>query len=593
MLDSANDGTNIGFLLSSALMTGRALMRLLRLPLTVLTAGIAIIIFAPGPAFADSEPSGTSGAHESEHSAISTRAQPERDRPARADASRELPAQNSSVPAATKSRSNHPDPTDRDERSKAPASSEAAPSPAGVSRFSRVTASRATKVPDRPKPPALAEKTPRTTTPAEARAVEPAAENANNAPNSMPANISKSDAAQTRLPQPDTARVVVPIAQPEATRAVVPAAASPTAIAKADTAAGSTAAHAPTLLGFVTGLIFGAFTQLERLLTGPPTVPAGSSVTVRSSTLEIAPGVVVPADWYFPAGGPPERMILLQHGFFAIGPMYSDTAATLAETTHSVVVAPTLTSNPLADGGLWVNGVGMQQAIARLFVGDRTALTASALAAGYARQYGLPAGAATLPTQFALAGHSAGGALVSGAAGYLVSYGAADDLAGVVLLDAVTTSDQLSGALAKLNAYQQQTGRYIPVREIGSPPNLWNFISNVDMALFQARPDHFGGVVLSGGVHTDSMGGASAVSEFLVRLVAGFPLPQNSLALRQLSAQWLNDWFAGNTTAGDNLAPGTTLTIATANGTAVGTVIGTPAPEPTSVTPNDMVLTAS
>lgn len=421
------------------------------------------------------------------------------------------------------------------------------------------------------------------------RAIDPAAENA---PTSMPANISKSDAARAQLPQPRTAPVVAPVAQPQSTLTAVPAVSSPTTTARAHATTQTNPTPAPTLLGVVTGLIFGAFTQLERLLTGPPTVPAGSSVTVRSSTLEIAPGVVVPADWYFPAGDPPERMILLQHGFFAIGPMYSNTAATLAESTDSIVVVPTLTSNPFADGGLWVNGVGMQQAIARLFVGDRTALTSSAMAAGYDKQYSL-AGDAPLPAQFALAGHSAGGALVSGAAGYLVSYGAADDLAGVLLLDAVTTGDQLSGALAKLNAYQQQTGRYIPVREIGSPPNLWNFISNVDAALSQARPDHFGGLVLSGGVHTDSMGGGSAVSEFLVHLVAGFPLPQNSLALRQLSAQWLNDWFSGNTTDGDNLAPGTTLTIATANGTAVGTVIGTPAPAPTSVAPSGTVLTAS
>lgn len=570
-------------------------MRLLRLPMTVLTAGIALIVFAPGPAVADSEPSGTTGAHESEHSAISTRpstistrAQPERDVPARADDRRELHSHNSSVPAATKSRSKHAGPTVRDERSTAPAASEATPSSAEASRSSRLTVSRAAKLPDTAKPPSPVEGTPRITKLAEVRSVEPPAENA---PASTSANIAKSDTAHARLPR--TAKVVVPVAQPESTLAAVPVTSSSMTTAQAHAVAASTPAPAPTLLGVVTGLIFGAFTQLERLLTGPPTVPAGSSVTVRSSTLEIAAGVVVPADWYFPAGDPPERMILLQHGFFAIGPMYSDTAATLAEDTHSVVVVPTLTSNPFADGGLWVNGAGMQQAIAELFVGDRTALTSSAMAAGYDRQYGLPAGAATLPAQFALAGHSAGGALVSGAAGYLVSYGAAGDLAGVLLLDAVTTGDQLSGALDKLNAYQQQGGRYIPVREIGSPPNLWNFISNVDMALSQARPDHFGGVVLSGGVHTDSMGGGSAVSEFLVRLVAGFPLTQNSLALRQLSAQWLGDWFAGNTSAGDNLVPGTTLTITTADGTAVGTVIGAPAPEPTSVAPNETVLTAS
>lgn len=503
-------------------------MRLARLPATVLTGGIAMIVLAPGPAFADSGPSGTTRAPRSEHSAISTRAQAKRDVPTRLDDKRERRARNSSAPAATNPRSTRADPTHREERSLTSAASEAKPSPAAVSRSAKVT---------------------------------------------------RSDSAFARLPH--TARVVAPVAQPESTLAAVPAVSRPVTTTKAGAAAGTVPGHAPTLLGVVTGLIFGAVTHLERLLAGPPTVPAGSSVTVRSSTLEVATGVVVPADWYFPAGSAPERMILLQHGFFAVGAMYSDTAASLAEDTHSVVVVPTLTSNPFADSGLWVNGVGMQQAIARLFVGDRTALTSSAIAAGYDRQYGLRAEDAMLPAQFALAGHSAGGALVSGTAGYLVSYGAADDLAGVLLLDAVTTGGQLSGALAKLNAYEQQTGRYIPVREIGSPPNLWNFISNVDTALSRSRPGHFSGVVLSGGVHTDSMGGGSAVSEFLVHLVAGFPITQNPLALRQLSGQWLNDWFAGTTSVDDNLVPGTTLTIATTNGTAVGTVIGPSLPEPT------------
>lgn len=343
-----------------------------------------------------------------------------------------------------------------------------------------------------------------------------------------------------------------------------------------------TAAPTRTLLGVVTGIIFGVFTELERLLTGPASAPAGSNVTVRSSTLQIASGISVPADWYFPTGDPPQRMILLQHGFFAIGAMYSDTAAALAEKTDSIVVMPTLTSNPFADGGLWVNGVGMQQAVARLFVGDRASLTASALAAGYAQHYHLAVADARLPAQFVLAGHSAGGALVSGAAGYLVDYGAATDLVGVLLLDAVTTGDQLSGALATLATYEQQTGRYVPVQEIGSPPNLWNFISNVNSALSQARPDQFDGVVFSGGVHTDSMGGGSAISELLVHLLAGSPEPQNPLALRELSVQWVNDWFEGDVDNDDNLPPGSTVSVTTPRGTAVGTVIGTRRPAPVS-----------
>jgi hypothetical protein len=347
-------------------------------------------------------------------------------------------------------------------------------------------------------------------------------------------------------------------------------------VTAASLATATVSAPRPTLIGTITAVIFGVFTALERLLTGPPTVPAGSNVTVRTSSLVVG-GIRVAADWYYPASDePPQRIIFLVHGFLAIGPMYSTLAATLAEQTDSIVVVPTFSSNPLADGGMWVNGAGMANAVAQLFVGDRSALNASALAAGLAQQYGLNPADAVLPTEFVLAGHSAGGALVSVVSGLLVDNGAVADLAGVLLLDAVTSGGQLSTALTKLDAYQKQTGRYVPVREIGSPRNAWNFISNVNAALSSARPDQFNGVVLSGGVHTDSMGGGSAISQFLVHLLAGFPTAQNSPALRELAVSWVNDWFEGITDDGDDLVPGSKITIATPNGNATGTVIGTP-----------------
>jgi hypothetical protein len=62
------------------------------------------------------------------------------------------------------------------------------------------------------------------------------------------------------------------------------------------------------------------------------------------------------ADWYFPTTGNPDRLIYLQHGFLAGGPMYSYTASYLAERTNSVVVATTITSNPFAKNGMWVGG---------------------------------------------------------------------------------------------------------------------------------------------------------------------------------------------------------------------------------------------
>lgn len=337
------------------------------------------------------------------------------------------------------------------------------------------------------------------------------------------------------------------------------------------------AAPQPSIVGVISSVVFNVLSTAERLVNGPPTVPVNSTVTVRSSTLDIGSGLVVPADWYYPAGDkPPTRLILLQHGFLAIAPMYGYTAANLAERTNSVVVAPTLTSNPLADGALWLGGAGMHEAIANLFVGNRDALTASAVAAGYADQYHLDPAEAALPRQFALAGHSLGGALVSGVDGYLADNGAAADLVGVILLDGVPTGDQLPGALVKLKAYEAKTGRFIPVREIGAPSNNWNAFSNVNEALSTARPDRYVGVVLDGGVHADSMQGGNPLIQFALYVAAGFPQKQNPPAVQELSVTWLDQWFTGRTGIGDNLVPGSTITIDTPEGPASAVVIGNP-----------------
>ncbi len=333
----------------------------------------------------------------------------------------------------------------------------------------------------------------------------------------------------------------------------------------------------PTIVGLLTSVVFSLFSGFERLVTGPPKVPPNSTVTVASSTLEMTDGLSVPADWYYPAGDdPPSRMILLQHGFVTIGPMYSYTASNLAEATHSIVVAPTLTSNPFADGGFWLWGDGMAKAGAGLFTGRRTALTQSALAAGYAEQYGLDPETATLPRQFALVGHSAGGAAVSGMAGYLAENGAAADLVGVIMLDGVPFGDTLANALTRLDAYERATGRYVPIRNIGAPWSIWNFLSNANESLSRSRPDRFNGVVLAGGVHTDSMQGPNPWIEFVLFVAAGFPQPQNPPAVREMSAAWLDDWFRGRTAVGDDLMPGSTIVISTPEGPATATVIGVP-----------------
>lgn len=346
---------------------------------------------------------------------------------------------------------------------------------------------------------------------------------------------------------------------------------------------------APSLLGVIQGvisavvvnvgsLVFNAVQAVEALVTGPPVVPPGSTVTVRTSTVQLSNGQRVTTNWFYPKtddGKPPATMILLQHGFLALGPMYSYTAANLAEKTNSVVVTTTLSSNPFAGDSFWLGGTGMSASIADLFVGDRAALTASALDAGYATQYDFGSGAAILPQKFALAGHSLGANLVSGAAGFLVDKGAAADLVGVILLDGVPVGTTLPDALVKLDAYAASTGgHYIPVREIGAPLNLYNSTSTVNADLTKARPDRFNGVVLEGGVHSDPMRGGNPLIQFALYVAAGFPQPQNPPAVDQLSVQWVNEWFAGNTGEGDDLVPGTTIDVPTPQGTAHGVVIG-------------------
>ncbi|WP_395309519.1 alpha/beta hydrolase [Mycobacterium sp. AMU20-3851] len=328
------------------------------------------------------------------------------------------------------------------------------------------------------------------------------------------------------------------------------------------------------------GLAINSLQALEALLAGPPSLPAKSTVTVRNSTISLSNGQRLKANWYYPEGDTvPDKLIVLQHGFLALGPMYSHTAANLAEATGAIVVTPSIPSNFFDRNDRWLGGEDTAMAIADLFTGDRKALNDSALAAGFATRYGLDPATAKLPVKFGLAGHSLGGQLVSAAAGYLVDKDAAGDLVGVITLDGVPTGDTMANALRKLQDYEDVTGRYIPVREIGAPSNAFNSVSNVKQALNEARPGRFNGVVLSGGVHMDSMRGGNPIIQFAAYLIAGFPKSQNQAAVDMLSATWFTDWFAGDTDNGDELAPGSAISISTPKGTSNGVVIGS-APVP-------------
>ena len=81
-------------------------------------------------------------------------------------------------------------------------------------------------------------------------------------------------------------------------------------------------------------------------------------------------------------------------------------------------------------------------------------------------------------------------------------------------------------------------------------------------------------MVLAGGVHMDSMRGGNPLIQVAADLVAGIPQPQNPPAVDQLSVTWLNGGSPATSTPATNLVPGSTITVETPQGPAVGTVIG-------------------
>lgn len=366
------------------------------------------------------------------------------------------------------------------------------------------------------------------------------------------------DRAQNDQPASDVRNPLTAISEvPKTISATAPSGSGVTA---------SSSAQLPDLIGSglqsvvdaVGSVLFNAVGGVIQAVDGPPTVPPGlrDSVEVSSSTLVVSPGYEVPADWYFPTHGQPDRLIYLQHGFIATGPMYSYTASYLAERTNSVVVVTTVTSNPYTAGGMWLGGDNMHQAIAELFLDpDRKALNASMTTAS------LKAGqeSFTVPERFVLVGHSLGGGFAPGVAGYYAEglvarraegQDAPNDLAGVVLLDGVPPSGSLPAAMDRLHQLEASNGNdpadYVPVYEIGAPLNAFNSTSKVNDELSAARPGTFVGVVVNGGVHMDSMLGGNPLIQAAAYLVAGIPQPQNPPAVQRLMAGWVNDMFEGN-----------------------------------------------
>lgn len=243
-----------------------------------------------------------------------------------------------------------------------------------------------------------------------------------------------------------------------------------------------------------------------------------------------------PAHWYFPtqADGSVNAtgVIYLQHGFGAIGWFYEPLAVQLAQQTNSIVVTPTVPSIPLPFG-LWIGSPEMQQGVASLFLGPQTALNISANQAGY---FG------TLPQDFILSGHSAGGGLATIAGGnYLAALGGGTNhLRGVVMFDGVANNAASFGAaVANLQAAN------VPVYTVAAPPQAWNAFGATTNQLVSLYPNQFVGAEIVNGSHVDSMLGFNPVLDVILQLVTGFSPPGATSAVYTLSTGWINDIWAG------------------------------------------------
>lgn len=375
-------------------------------------------------------------------------------------------------------------------------------------------------------------------------------------------------AIQPRL----TATVAVEPAVGETARTTA-AVARPSAAVVAGTVV--SARRSPTLLNVVGSVVLNLLGVALQVFEGPPVLPRGSTVTVRTSSLTMPDtGQTVSADWYFPNNvDTPTRLIYFQHGFLANSAMYSYTIATLAEQTDSIVVAPSLSSNFLDPKANWIGGTTMQRSVADLFADNRSELTASATAAA-----GQPI---PLPTEFVLVGHSLGGGLVTAAAGDMVDNGAIADLAGVVLLDGVDLNNAAPAALAKLAG-----PNYRPVQDISSEPYVWNRDGVMANVLKSARPGEFNGVMLVGGRHIDGLRGGNPLVQIGEYVVAGFSQKQNIAAEPILATGWINDMFSGKHD-GIYAAPQQSVQILTSAGTATAIALPFISVQPVQATPWD------
>ncbi|AFM15177.1 bacterial lipocalin [Mycolicibacterium chubuense NBB4] len=280
-------------------------------------------------------------------------------------------------------------------------------------------------------------------------------------------------------------------------------------------------------------------TPEPQALSAPAASTTVSGVKTGHATLDIpigTKGFTTGADWYFPtqADGSVSAtgVIWLQHGFMGRKFFYSALAENLSQQTNSIVVAPNLPSFPsLRCGGCWLNGVPTQQAVAAMFLGDEASLNSSAAAAGFV---------GTLPEDFVLTGHSAGGGLAAAAGGYYAADPAnGGNLRGVVMFDGFAFPTVVPDALQRLN------DPFIPVYQIAAPPQLGNLFGATTRELVAARPGQFVGVTLAHGSHVDSLIGGNPIVDLLSQLVTRFSPPGNTTAVYTLATGWINDLYQG------------------------------------------------
>jgi pimeloyl-ACP methyl ester carboxylesterase len=191
----------------------------------------------------------------------------------------------------------------------------------------------------------------------------------------------------------------------------------------------------------------------------------------------------------------------------------------------------------------------MHAAVAKLFLGDRADLLASAKAAGFEGD--------ALPERFVIAGHSGGGQLAGGAAGYYEEFGSDDedpDLVGVLLLDTSPVGGAIERGVGKIPDD-------IPVYTIAAAPSFLNSQGGVEKVLEDARPDQFVGVQLVNGTHGDAFQTHNLIVQIGGWIVGlGIPRPENIEAVQTLAQGWINDWYDGTDT-GVHGDPGTMVDI--------------------------------